>query len=135
MANPPKPIEQKRRTGNPGKRKLPDGSSLAAVPAIPAELVDLEPGESLDRVLAAGVHWIAATDSPVVGLLREAIEDYQKCRGLGDIKLAIELRKQIASLLSQLGFDPTARSRLGLAEVKAKTKLEELRERQSRRGA
>jgi hypothetical protein len=33
-----------------------------------------------------------------------------------------------------LGFTPSDRSRLGLAEVKAKTKLEELMERRANRG-
>jgi phage terminase small subunit len=41
-----------------------------------------------------------------------------------------DLDKQIIGLLSNLGFDPAARARLGLAEVKTKTKLEALREKQ-----
>ena len=133
MARARKPIEQKRRTGNPGKRPLPDGATLAAVPAIPLELEDLDSADSLARVLDEGVHWIALTDAPTVSLLREALEDYAVVRERGEFKLAIELRKQIAAILSSLGFDPAARSRLGLAEVKAQTKLEELRERQKRR--
>jgi hypothetical protein len=43
-----------------------------------------------------------------------------------------DLDRQIMPLLAALGFDPASRSRLGLAEVKAKSKLEELRERQAR---
>lgn len=39
-----------------------------------------------------------------------------------------ELDKQIVSNLSLLGFTPSDRSRLGVAEVKAATKLEALRQ-------
>ena len=46
-----------------------------------------------------------------------------------------DLEKQIFDLLSALGFNPAARSRLGLAEVKAQSKLEEIRERQAKRAA
>lgn len=45
-----------------------------------------------------------------------------------------ELDKQIVSNLSLLGFTPSDRSRLGVAEVKAKSKLEELMERRANRG-
>jgi len=41
------------------------------------------------------------------------------------------LDKQIVSLLSNLGFDPAARARLGLAEVKTKSVLEQLREKRT----
>jgi len=45
-----------------------------------------------------------------------------------------ELDRQIVSNLSLLGFTPSDRSRLGVAEVKAKSKLEELMERRASRG-
>ena len=41
--------------------------------------------------------------------------------------------KTILSCLSQLGFDPTARARLGLAEVKAEDTLEKLKARRDKR--
>jgi hypothetical protein len=44
-----------------------------------------------------------------------------------------ELDKQIVSNLSLLGFTPSDRSRLGVAEVKAKSKLEELMDRRANR--
>ena len=40
-----------------------------------------------------------------------------------------ELDRQIVSNLSLLGFTPSDRARLGVAEIKAKSKLEELMER------
>ena len=44
-----------------------------------------------------------------------------------------QLDKQLVSNLSLLGFTPSDRSRSGLVEVKAKTKLEELMERRASR--
>ena len=43
--------------------------------------------------------------------------------------LLVDLEKQISQWLAQLGFNPTDRSRLGVAEVKPKGTLELLRER------
>ena len=45
MSNPPKPTELKRRTGNPGKRRLPDRDTVITLPAadgIPDTLRPLE---------------------------------------------------------------------------------------------
>lgn len=129
---PPKPIEQKRRQGTYRKDRDPSHGNLAAVPAIPHELHDLEPVEAMDRVLADGVHWIAKTDAIKVSLLREALEDYAILRSAGaSAKDVREARTEVARLLGELGFDPTARARLGLAEVKAQSKLEELRARRA----
>jgi len=55
------------------------------------------------------------------------MEDSKARRGLR------ELDRQIVSNLSLLGFTPSDRSRLGVAEVKAKTRLEELLERKAMR--
>ena len=34
MANPPKPLEQKRLTGNPGKRALPKEGDIVVIPQV-----------------------------------------------------------------------------------------------------
>lgn len=132
VGRPPKPVEEKRRTGNPGGRRLPERSALAAVPAATPEPVDLDVADTIDGVFAAGSHWLAATDVTVLALLRETLEERQALRGAvlaghGDRKELRAVDKQVIELLSALGFDPTARSRLGLAEVKAATKLEQLK--------
>lgn len=132
MPNPPKPIEQKRRTGNPGKRKLPDGGSLALVGPIQAEAWQLDPMDALERVLGSGASWIGETDAPTVSLLRRALENAERAWQSGSIRDVIEAQKHAASLMSQLGFDPTARARLGLAEVKAASTLEKLRSAQKK---
>lgn len=45
-----------------------------------------------------------------------------------------ELEKRIAAWLAALGLTPADRSRLGVAEVKARSKLEALRDRRASRG-
>ncbi len=134
VGRPPKPTEQKRRTGNPGKRALPGAHALAAVPAIEVEPVELPVNTTLAEVFSAGRAWLAASDTTAMALLRESIEEREVLRDLvmqtqsSDARKALrDLDKQIISQLSTLGFDPAARSRLGLAEVKAASTLEKLR--------
>jgi len=135
----PKPIEQHRRAGT--FRADRHGAALVAVePIEPAALSPLEREavEVFDEVLAQGVHWLARTDAPTLVLLRDMLVERGPLRAdamAGSTEARKHLRdldKQVMSLLGALGFDPASRSRLGLAEVKAKSKLEELRERQAR---
>jgi len=138
---PPKPIEEHKRTGTYNATKHGPRNGLAAV--APIEPAAVSPFERdalavLDEVLELGVHWLARTDAPSLVMLRDMLEERGPLRvgamagSTEDRKALRDLDKQIMSLLADLGFNPAARSRLGLAEVKAKSKLEELRERQAR---
>ena len=135
---PSKPLEQKRRTGrtpttDSGGRKLPTRGALAVVPTTEPSLVELDAASVMTRILSDGVTWLANTDSVGLVMLREALEERTEVRerALGGStearKELRELDKQIISQLALLGFDPSARARLGLAEVAARSKLEELR--------
>lgn len=137
---PPKPIEQKRRTGNPGKRALPAATSLAAVPAIEVEPVELDAADTLSGVLEAGRAWLSASDTLAVVMLRESIEERTTLReivlatGSSDARKSLrDLDKQIILQLSSLGFDPAARTRLGVAEVKAQSTLQRMQADRARR--
>ena len=139
MPNPSKPIEQKRALGNPGKRALKQ----------PAEYIEggyVEPmrelkdaGMSLwDSAMKTGEQWIARnTDTQLLLVTCEQMDRREVLMTLWRsnptdknllMRLA-ELEKQIASNLGMLGLTPTDRSRLGLAEIKAKSKLQELMEK------
>lgn len=143
---PPKPIEQKRLLGNPGKRAMPDENSVVLmqqveeVPEPPRPL--LKYGQDLwDRIWGMGATWVSDTsDLELLTMTCEMIDerwnlrvkvmqsdDAAMRRGLR------ELDRQIVTNLSLLGFTPSDRSRLGVAEVKAKSKLEELMERRAGR--
>ena len=122
---PPKPVELKRRLGNPGKRPLP--LPAGHVDPLAADGWGLSPAEALGRVMDEGVPWLAETDLPTVALLGQALELHGRAVTSGSLRDLILVQRHIAGLLSQLGFDPTARARLGLAEVRTESKLEDLR--------
>lgn len=131
---PPTPNEVKKRRGTARPDRVPNLGNLAAVPSVAPEPVELDPVDAMAYVLEAGQVWLAATDTVALALLREAIEERASLRTIVlatqsvDARKALrDLDKQIINQLGLLGFDPAGRSRLGLAEVKAQTKLEQLR--------
>ena len=141
MGRPPKPIEQKRLTGNPGKRALPKEGSLVLLPSMyempepPRQLLTQAAKDLWERTWSMGQTWLSpSTDIELLLITCELIDERwnlrikvlqdnrpEERRGLR------ELEKQIVNNLSLLGFTPTDRSRLGVAEVKRVSKLEELR--------
>jgi len=139
---PSKPIEQKRALGNPGRRPLPDENAVQLIPAIDAVPEPSRPllkyGRELwDRVWGMGVTWISPnSDFEILLMTCELVDERWNLRiqvmQSGDPKQRRGLReldRQIVSNLSLLGFTPSDRSRLGVAEVKARSKLEELMSR------
>jgi hypothetical protein len=147
MPNPPKPIEQQRKLGNPGKRALPAISSVIALPAadgIPPVLRPLmREGQRLwNRVWSEGAVWLSPnTDIELVQMLAETMEEREALRayvlsGEGEWRDRIALRNiddQIKSMLSALGFTPVDRTRMGVAEVRSMSKLEALQARAAQR--
>lgn len=141
---PPKPTEQKRRLGNPGQRRLP--APIVALPAV-VKAHDAAPGFAdgramLQRLLDEGGHvWIGATDRAKTQRAVELWDDVALARRvwLSDPTEAVagrmyrDLGKALDECLASLGLDPVSRSRLGVAEVKAASKLEELRARRDAR--
>jgi hypothetical protein len=141
---PSKPIEQKRALGNPGKRALPTNAiELARITQKPKPSRPLlKYGQELwDKVWTMGATWISPnTDSELLLMTCEMIDERWNLRvkvmQTDDPKLRRGLReldRQIVSNLSLLGFSPADRSRLGVAEVKAASKLEELMQRKANR--
>ena len=136
---PAKPIEQKRKTGNPGKRALPKESSLVILPMASSIPEPHRPllkygKEFWDRVWGLGTSWISAqSDIELVLITCELIDERWNLRikvmqndDTKQRRALRELDRAIVSNLSLLGFSPSDRSRLGVAEVKARSKLEEL---------
>jgi hypothetical protein len=143
---PAKPIEQKRMLGNPGKRALPSNAiEIAMVTKTPQPTRPLlKYGQELwDKVWGMGATWISPnTDSELLLMTCEMIDERWNLRvkvmQTDDARLRRGLReldRQIVSNLSLLGFSPADRSRLGVAEVKAASKLEELMLRKAKRVA
>ncbi|WP_202236555.1 phage terminase small subunit P27 family [Actinacidiphila reveromycinica] len=153
---PRTPTERKRLTGNPGKRALPEPVvvelvSVADLPPAPGTLGDV--GRAVwDRLWTAGQKWLSpTTDLDILTRLceahderdaiREAIADagYMVPGSMGQQR-ANPLLSHLRALESQMtkweslcGFTPTDRARLGMSEIKAKSKLEEMLERRAKR--
>lgn len=147
MGRPPKPVEQKRLLGNPGRRPLPEPSTLQQlepiknIPEPPRQL--FEAGQQLwDRVWESGLTWISPhSDIELLMMTCEQIDERIKLRtsvwnnNRSDERKALRaLDKEIVNNLSLLGFSPSERTRLGVAEVKKQSKLEELMARKAQRG-
>lgn len=148
---PTKPVEQKRRLGNPGGRPLPEPvttvEAFVQIPPPPDRLQD-RGRAAWETVWRHAIAWIAPTDVPFIELLCDALDERDRLRDtvttqgmvfmtdkgyLGVHPAQTELRKldaQITSWLALLGLTPADRSRLGFAEVKRATKLADLRARQ-----
>lgn len=145
MPNPPKPTEIKRRNGNPGKRALPDAKTLIALPMaeetpVPPRPLGVEGTKLWERIWDRGRTWISPTaDLELVLLLCETTDEREQLRqivlGGSDWRDRVGLRtveSQLISILSLLGLNPSDRSRLGVAEVKARGKLEQLLSQQNK---
>jgi len=142
---PPKPIEQKRLAGNVGKRPLPDNTIKLVQELVQDNKQVIEPPRPLgatgrefwDRIWGMAYTWISPeSDLELLMITSELIDERWSLRvnvfrdGRPEDRKALRnLDKQLVSNLSLLGFSPTDRSRLGIAEVKRQTKLEELRTR------
>jgi len=141
-----KPNELKRALGNPGGRKLPNPTNVVALPQLsepaPAHLSSKAKREW--EQIRAMAPWIAGTD---VRLLTELCEKLDRKRELQkqlkDSNFVLYTDKgyayanplfgmlsttetEVFKLLCQLGLTPVDRSKLGVAEVKARSKIQEL---------
>jgi hypothetical protein len=143
---PAKPTEIKRKLGNPGKRALPDTS---VVQYLEQSLVIPDPARPLlkygrefwDKVWGSGLSWISAnTDAELLLMTCELVDERWNLRvrvmqsnDWRERRALRELDDRIIRNLSLLGFTPADRSKLGVAEVKAISKMEALKRRQDAR--
>lgn len=141
---PPKPLEQKRRTGrttktDSGGRKLPELAQVTAlpmakdVPEPPADL-GLEGRALWEKAWSSAITWLSPDSDwtevveacSLADDVAAARRRYRATTDPGDARAVVALSKQLTEALSVLGFNPTARSRLGVAEVKRASALDEL---------
>lgn len=148
IGRPPKPVEQKQRLGNPGKRKLSEAANLIVLPT-PVPIMP-EPHRALlgssenpqagrvlwRRIWESGAGWLKPeVDAELVMIVCEQADE----RFLLRIKLfkneldwrdragLRNLEKLIADNLSSLGFSPVDRARLGTTQTVSQ--LSQFRER------
>lgn len=144
MARKPQPAEVKRAKGrtpntDSGGRQL---QKLAAVHSLPgAHVTPPTPaglgatGAALwDKAWAAAINWLSPdSDFLAIEQACRLADDVEHARALWretgeaqDGRLVVALSKSLADALASLGFDPTSRSRLGVAEVKRVSALDQL---------
>jgi hypothetical protein len=144
---PPKPNELKRAIGNPGHRALPELATVAILPMahnIPDAPVDLGPeGKQVwQNCWAMAITWLSPdSDVQAITNLCRLADDLQAARNKfhatldnADGRLVATLSKSFTDALTSLGFDPVSRSRLGVAEVKRVSALDQLIQQRQAKG-
>lgn len=147
---PPKPAEKARKLGNPGKRKMPDRSKIVALPSMKTDKPDslgAEGSRFWDQTIEVCSGWLGNSDYEMVRLCAEAMDRRAfMLRVLAEegwsvvtdkgypykhplVGPLMELESQIGKWMAALGMTPADRTRMGVAEVKARSVLEQLREK------
>jgi hypothetical protein len=136
---PPKPLEQHKRTGtwNATRHGKQQGAAIVAVEPVALEPFEHDAAQVFDEIMVSGAPWFARTDAVRLSMLRQSLEERARLVPVAELstearKQLRELNKEISEWLSLLGFDPTARARLGLAEVKAASTLERLQSKRDK---
>ena len=142
---PARPAEVKRQLGNPGRRPIPTPAEYVEGGYIePMRPLDYAGKQLWDSAMTTGAQWIARnSDTQLLLLTCEQLDRREQLRSLlvdepSDKNLLmriIDLERAITGNLGLLGFTPSDRTRLGIAEVRAKSKLEELMNRKGQRVA
>jgi hypothetical protein len=135
MGRPATSIEQKRITGNPGQRKLPDPDKTVALQGgyrEPHQPLDWAGTQLWDRVYKMGSTWVSETDVELLLITCKQLDRQIQLESIWQenqtdfhvMRQLLELEKEIVSNLGKLGMTVDSRSRLGLAEIKAQSAFE-----------
>lgn len=145
----PKPTEVLKATGTyrADRRPAPITATVTTLPAAPGV-----PEPPVELGLEGRALWARAWSSAITWLSPDSDWDaiVQTCALADDIAIAraayratrdpaharviASLSRELMKALAALGFDPTSRSRLGVAEVKAMTALEKLAAKRAENG-
>jgi hypothetical protein len=135
-----------RGTARPDR--MPDESNVLELPGAvdtpPAPPSLLLEGRSLwNQVWEGAMLWLSPrTDMAAVEEVCRIEDDvavarnrYRVTSDPKDARALVALNRALTAGLASLGFDPAARTRLGVAEVKAASAIDKLLDRQARRQA
>lgn len=151
MARPRKPAELKRMTGrtpdtDSGGRPLPALAKVSALPMArkipPApDYLQAEGQRLWERAWASAITWLSPdsdmqaietacrlADANVAAQIK-----YMATLESADARAFVAVNKAFRESLAALGFDPTSRSKLGVAEVQKASALDELIARRAKR--
>lgn len=142
MPNPAKPVERKRKLGNPGCRPLPVEKFIVeqvpGVPVVPAGL-GAAGAKAWVSIWTAASSWLSiGSDAGWIERLCEMEDERVILRGRvladGDWRDRVGLRAlehSMNSMYSLMGFNPSDRGKLGVGEVRSSGVLDELRARRA----
>lgn len=143
----PKPVEQRRREGNPGKRKLPQPVLIAGrsapepPPGLPPEALDVwhavvptlqQVGllDAVDAVALEGLCVLVARAREARKLLAREGLVTKTDRGTPIVHPALRVERDawraFLAFAEQYALTPVARTRLGLAELQRRSLADEL---------
>ena len=141
---PPKPLELKRAAGRTSKtdsggRPLPDLKVITTLPQtidIPEAPLSLgiDGQRFWERAWSEAITWISkSADREAIenaALLADAVsasrKKYLATLEAADARAFVAINDSFTKALAALGFDPVSRSRLGVAEIRIVSKLEQL---------
>jgi hypothetical protein len=144
MPNPGKSIEEKKRVGSrePIKESV---IGLQRVTDLPQPIRRLEHSglDLWNKAWESGSSWLKNTDLDLLQITCEQLDERDSLRifVLENMEAWHEraalrvLERDIQANLTQLGFTPVSRQKLGIQEVKTASKLEELMARKEQRVA
>ena len=128
-----KPIERKRRIGNPSGRKLPEVVPMAEITTISSSHIPTpsrglgKQGMTLwNQIWTSGASWLKQNmDTELVLMLCEVTEERTRLRVMlkddqslwRERRALREVDRQIITLLGQVGFSPSERGLLGTGET------------------
>lgn len=145
VGRPTQPIELKRLKGTLRADRLPASESLITLTnsqGEPTPLTDLGEQGLAFWSQAWSIPWLSqSSDYWIVLITAQALDERDQVRialaeSPSDRRMRATLReldKQVINSYSLLGFSPSDRSRLGVAEVKKESKLDELLRKKAER--
>lgn len=144
MPNPGKSPELKKKLGSKYANSGPE-MAVEKIAIMPEPLRRLEDsGMNFWRqAFQRGHTWLKETDLELLQVVCEQLDERDILRVfvLDNVEAWHErsalrvLERDLADNLKELGFTPTSRQKLGIAEIKAASKLDQLMERKSQRVA
>lgn len=151
MGRPPKPAEIKRATGrtpghDSGGRKLPELAEVTILPMAdktpdPPTMLGEEGKIFWNRIWDNAITWLSPTSdlaaienaARLADAVYAARTKYMATLESADGRAYVQINKAFTDALSSLGFDPVSRSRLGVAEVKRVSAIDQLLEKRQNR--
>jgi len=151
MGRPPKPAEIKRVTGrspglDSGGRRLRELSEVTILPGAdkipepPAMLGD--DGKIFwNRIWDSAITWLSPQSdmsaientAKLADAVTAARTKYMATLDSADGRAYVQINKAFTDALASLGFDPVSRSRLGVAEVKRVSAIDQLLQKRNER--